>query len=97
MYDIVSISNAGTKVILTVVNDKYEKELMQRYKDQFYNESMKNKKSNTMAIDFFGMKYLCNSKQFIILSAETNSFVSQLKPTILSGYLSNNTPPPNFT
>lgn len=96
MYDIISISNGGTKVILTVVKDTYEKELMNRYKDQFNTVNKSQKKNNSMAVDFFGMKYVCSTKQFISLPYETNAFAIKLEPSILSGHVSKTTPPPDF-
>lgn len=96
MYDIISISSGGTKVILTVVNDKHEKELMNRYKEQFNASAGSHKKNNSIALDFFGMKYICSTKQFISLSSETNVFALKSEPSIYSGHISKTTPPPDF-
>ena len=67
MYDIVSIKNNGTKVLLTVVNDSEEKALMNEYSDEFngfYNQNNAKSKNNIMK-DFFGFKYLLNTYQEI--------------------------------
>jgi hypothetical protein len=61
MYDILSIKNEGTKVILNVVKDKDEKELMNRYQDQFndiYENTNSGKKEHSLLKDFYGLKFL---------------------------------------
>ena len=94
MYDIVSISNGGTKVILTVVNDTYEKELMNRYKDQFNASAGSHKKNNSIAQDFFGMKYI-SSSYYILTSTYSETLLSNpVTFMIFSGYQTVLTPPP---
>ncbi len=98
MYDVLSIQNSGTKVILNVVKDKDEKELMDRYRDQFndiYEKGNTGKKSNNILKDLLSMKYLANSDVKKELPAQGLNFriISDLK--ISSIYLRVQTPPPS--
>src|SRR5687767_2243552 len=97
MYDILSIKNAGTKVILNVVKDKDEKELMDRYQKQFndaYDTGTTGKKNNSLVKDFLALKF------FQEPSSTINIYFSDLSYTKLSGrstcigHLTIHTPPP---
>ena len=70
MYDIISIKNAGTKVVLFVVNDKEEKELMNRYEKDFnncYENGNTGKQNNNLLKDFLALKYFHKSHSDIIV------------------------------
>ena len=70
MYDIISIKNAGTKVILFVVNDKNEKELMNRYQKEFnnsYENGNTGKQNNNLLKDFLALKYFQKSHADIVV------------------------------
>lgn len=97
MYDILSIKNAGTKVILNVVKDKDEKELMDRYRDQFndqYENSKSGKKGNTILKDLLSLKYLADSSLKQELQTQHVNFTTVLDLKIQSVYLNVQTPPP---
>lgn len=97
LYDIVGISSGGTKVILTVVNDTYEKDLMNRYEHQ-YNESSRKQsdnKGNQLANDFFSLKYLHQCREQIVLFAKQTNFLDSPEQGKHPGFLSKSTPPPN--
>jgi len=94
IYDIVAISNSGTKVILTVVNDTYEKELMNRYKDQYQSETNSHKKNNSVIFDFFKMKYLCESFRFHNSLGIEAILFPDVSINCIAGYLVVLTPPP---
>lgn len=97
MYDIVSIKNAGKKVILFVVNDKDEKELMNRYNKQFndiYESGNTGKQNNNLLKDFLSLKYFQKSLSGITLFAQNSSPVCYLLFVTSEGYLSTQFLPP---
>lgn len=91
MYDVVSIKNAGTKVILFVVNDKDEKELMNRYQSDFndvYQNGNPGKQNNNLLKDFLSLKYFQKSTSGITLFAQNSIPVCYLLFVTSEGYLS---------
>jgi hypothetical protein len=97
MYDILSIQNAGTKVILHVVKDKDEKELMDCYRDQFntiYENGNTGKKNNNILKDLLSMKYFQRSYSAISLLTSEYNYSTSLTSALSSVYLSVQTPPP---
>lgn len=98
MYDILEIQNSGTEVILTVVKDTEEKELMERYKNQFneiYSANSKNK-SGSSAKDFFGMKYLIFQNKGLNLISSTITYPVKITSFSSEVYFPVNCPPPKF-
>lgn len=97
MYDILSIKNAGTKVILNVVKDKDEKELMNRYRDQFnnqYENGNTGKKNNHILKDLLSMKYFQGSHSTISLLISEDNYSISFTSELSSVYLSVQSPPP---
>lgn len=98
MYDILSIENAGTKIILNVVKDKDEKELMDRYRDQFndqYENGRPEKKNSNILKELLSFKYLHSaSPKFMLHHTVSDPFHEFISRTS-SGYLRLNSPPPN--
>lgn len=97
MFDILAIKTAGTKVVLTVVKDKDEKDLMRRYADQFngiYETGNGGKKSNNLLKDFLSLKFFQKTFSKINLFTETFHPFSSHKLNIKSVYISVLTPPP---
>lgn len=97
IYDIVSYKSVGKKVQLIVVNDKQEKELMNKYKAQFNNElnNSSNNKHKIGAKDFFNFKYLTHKKISINLIASGIHYSGQKKHKTINGFSTILTPPPN--
>lgn len=97
MYDIISHTNDGVQVALTVVEDSQEKELMHRYKNQFdeiYNHHPKQK--NSIAKDFFAFKYLPNKNiSFQIKESFLNPIPDRDSKSRV-GFLSIYSPPPDI-
>lgn len=97
MYDILSIKNAGTKVILNVVKDKDEKELMNRYQNQFndiYENGNTGKKDNSLLKDFLSLKFFQKSFSQINLFTTEHNYSVFFKSDLPLVYLSVQTPPP---
>lgn len=98
MYDIVSIKNNGTKVLLTVVNDSEEKALMNEYRDEFngfYNQNSAKSKNNIMK-DFFGFKYLPTHQCFFELACSEYKISAFFFAEIEDGFISIPFSPPDF-
>ena len=96
MYDIISYKSEGVKVLLTVVEDTEEKELMNRYKNQFneiYNNSSKSK--NSLAKDFFAFKYLSQTSISITIPESQLHYATHFLSKIYKGFSSALTPPPD--
>ena len=99
MYDIVSIKTAGTKVILNVINDKEEKELMNRYHKQFNescNEGAAGQKGNDLLKDFLSLKYFQSRNRSIVVFSQEYKFTSELRPSLMFGYSEISAPPPKI-
>jgi len=97
MYDIVSIRNAGTKVVLYAVNDKAEKELMNRYQKQFndiYENGNSGKQKNNLLKDFLSLKYFQKSFSLINLISSNHNYPANFTFEIPAVYLGVQTPPP---
>lgn len=97
MYDIVSIKNAGKKVILFVVNDKDEKELMNRYQSDFndvYQNGNSGKHNTNLMKDFLSLKYFQKSTSGITVFAQDFNPVCSLLFVTNDGYLSPQFLPP---
>lgn len=97
MYDIVSIKNAGTKVVLQVVKDKDEKELMKTYADQFndiYETGKTGKRNTSLLKDFLSFKFYQKELSKISLFTEFFSYCISDSISTESVYLSVITPPP---
>lgn len=89
MYDIISIKNAGTKVVLNVVNDKNEKELMNRYNKQFndiYENGNTGKQNNNLLKDFLSLKYFQKQLSKIKLFTQEHNYIPETKLITCSGY-----------
>jgi hypothetical protein len=98
MYDIIRIVSCGTKVKLVVVNDKYEKDLMQRYSDEFsniYQQGNSGKKNNNLLKELLSFKYFQSGPLRIVLhpASFSRDLGSYLKTCF--GYLTIYTLPPN--
>lgn len=97
MYDILSIHSAGPKVILTVVKDKDEKELMDRYRDQFndiYDNGKTGNKNNSLLKDLLSLKYVSAAQFIRTLPVQELKFTDISEIKIPSVYLKVQTPPP---
>lgn len=97
MFDIVSIKNTGTKVILNVVKDKDEKELMNRYQKQFndiYENGNTGKKNNNLMKDFLSLKYFQKTFSQINLISSKHDYSAGCTFKIPVVYLGVQTPPP---
>ncbi len=97
MYDILNIKNAGTKIILNVVKDADEKELMDRYRDQFndqYENGNAGRKNNNILKDLLSMKYFQRSNSSITLLISGYNYSASFTPELSSIYLHVQTPPP---
>lgn len=97
MYDIVSIKNNGTKVVLCVVNDKHEKELLNRYQNQFndiYENGNTGKKNNNLIKDFLSLKFFHKNTGAITLYSQLNNYSFIQNSPISFGYLRIFSPPP---
>ncbi|MBL7895602.1 MAG: hypothetical protein JNK50_09960 [Bacteroidia bacterium] len=98
MYDIISFKSEGVKVVLTVVEDTHEKELMNKYKDQFdavYSTSS-GKKQNSLAKDFFAFKYLGNKFISVVIPESELNHAIEFSSKTIEGFTSYSTPPPDF-
>lgn len=97
MYDIISIKSAGTKVILNVAKDKDEKELMNRYRDQFndiYENGNAGKKNNNLLKDFLSLKYFQNSNSSIVVFSEEHKHIIEQHLSLSFTSIGISTPPP---
>ena len=97
MYDIVSIKNNGTKVILCVVNDLHEKELMNRYQKQFnntYENGNTGKKNNNLIKDFLSLKFFQKNSGTITLYLQQNNYNPIQNSSTSFGYIRIFSPPP---
>lgn len=97
MYDIISHTNDGVQVALTVVEDSQEKELMHRYKNQFdeiYNHHPKQK--NSIAKDFFAFKYLIQKNNTFYKIESVIRYGTFDISKELKGYLTSSFTPPDF-
>ena len=96
MYDIVSIRNAGTKVILNVVMDKVEKEQFEKYKKQagsIYHNSNSGKQNALK--DLLNLKVTLNSTSTeVLILNQSGLLFSQPNSCVRSGYKSVLTQPP---
>lgn len=98
MYDLLSIKNSGTKVILCVVNDKDEKELMNLYQKQFndiYESGNTGKKNNNLVKDLLSLKFFQKNSGTITLYSRENNYPFIQNSSIILCYLTVFTPPPN--
>lgn len=97
MFDIISISNSGTKVILEVVNDKHEKELMDRYQNDFnetYNTGNTGKKNNHLIKDFLSLRFFQKNYSQIKIFSCNYDYLKDNKSKTVNGYMTVLTPPP---
>lgn len=98
MYDIISFKSEGVKVVLTVVEDTHEKELMNKYKEQFdaVHSTSSGKKQNSLAKDFFAFKYLGNKFISVVIPESELNRTTRLLLKTIEGFTSYSTPPPDF-
>ena len=98
MYDILNIEQAGTKIILHAVKDTDEKELMDRYRDQFndqYENGARGKKNNNVLKELLSFKYLQTAQQKTLPGHTAIDHAHHFISKTSSGYLTVISPPPN--
>ncbi|MBN8694704.1 MAG: hypothetical protein J0L69_16030 [Bacteroidetes bacterium] len=98
MYDIISLKSEGVKVVLTVVEDTQEKELMNKYKEQFdvMYSSSSGKKQNSVAKDFFAFKYLSHENICVDIRESSLYYFIFFDSKTTKGFSNSLTPPPDF-
>lgn len=98
LYDVISIKNNGTLVVLTVVDDKKEKELMDTYRDRFddFRASHSSKNKPQVAKDFFSLKYLPIKTNSFLLHLDKIHFSLNENFRVTKGHTLLLTPPPDL-
>lgn len=99
LYDIVSVSKAGSKITVTVVSDTQEMELKKQFASIYdINSNTSTKHPFELLKNFFALKYLVSNtliefNNSVIKCVSPNSYLLSQIPTIV---IHQETPPPEF-
>jgi hypothetical protein len=98
MYDILCITPGEKSVKLYVVDDRHEKDLMNRYHNQFntiHENGASGKKNNTLLKELLSFKYLTTAPYKLVFFHTDFSPIHESLSKTSSGYLTVHSPPPN--
>ena len=97
-FDIVSVKKENGKAILSVVNDRIEKEMNEEYQEQsdiIFEKNQNTNKGHQLISGFLSLKCICTDVLDFSMQVSEDSFLKEISFPVCFGYLTVQTPPPN--